>query len=317
MPNLRKTKLCPRYAQGRCAAGGECKYAHGEVELRATVDFYKTSLCSEWSSGGQCVRGDSCRYAHGPHELRAPGGFHAPGRSVTSPPHSEPAGIAASNRHALAPTNIFKSPLPLPLAQLTVTADPVAAGMPPPGYFARPGLPPYLDYAITCDIPLGGIPAPVLCPEGPPDTQSLQMADGNGVLAGGSLHQELSQEPTERHLITYEQPFLGNDNGRATTRIAAAAGAIGASRMAPVGRAVGNRNAMEVNDARDPLCPWHVLPLTHVQMSAEKALQDDNTTDEGDSHSDTSSSVAHLSRPSTLATVAVGLGPQLIQQSVN
>jgi len=215
MPNLRKTKLCPRYAQGRCAAGGECKYAHGEVELRATVDFYKTSLCSEWSSGGQCVRGDSCRYAHGPHELRAPGGFHAPGRSVTSPPHSEPAGIAASNRHALAPTNIFKSPLPLPLAQLTVTADPVAAGMPPPGYFARPGLPPYLDYAITCDIPLGDNPSPVLCPEGPPDTQSLQMADGNGVLAGGSLHQELSQEPTERHLITYEQPFLGNDNGRA------------------------------------------------------------------------------------------------------
>lgn len=74
MPNLRKTKLCSRFSQGRCPAGADCKFAHGEQELRATVDFYKTSLCKDWAASGCCPRGDFCRYAHGAQELRAPGG---------------------------------------------------------------------------------------------------------------------------------------------------------------------------------------------------------------------------------------------------
>ena len=49
--------------------GARCSYAHGDVELRFTPEFYKTSSCTAWQKG-QCNMGDKCRYAHGEVELR-------------------------------------------------------------------------------------------------------------------------------------------------------------------------------------------------------------------------------------------------------
>jgi len=57
----------------------------------------------------------------------------------------------------------------------------------------------------------------------------------------------------------------------------------------------------------DSLSPWHVLPLTRA---GKAHLPDDNTTDEGDSHSDGSSTVAHPSQPSSLG-MPPGLGFQI------
>ena len=47
-----------------------CSFAHGEQELRATPEFYKTSICNGYLKG-TCRAGENCRYAHGRDELRA------------------------------------------------------------------------------------------------------------------------------------------------------------------------------------------------------------------------------------------------------
>lgn len=170
MPNLRKTKLCPRFAQGRCTADRDCKYAHTDQELRATVDFYKTSLCSEWALSGQCSRAEACRYAHGPHELRAPGGgspapgaiaaaaakLAAPGAlvdlaaqsspSLRPPPSMPPAmpptlppSVQPLSPAAGLPSATSTSPMQLPLAQLMAGSEGASRlpRAPPPGVFVR------------------------------------------------------------------------------------------------------------------------------------------------------------------------------------
>eukprot|EP00913_Durusdinium_trenchii_P006706 g6303.t1 len=102
-----KTKMCMFWEKGACTRGFDCKYAHGDKELnqmpnltktslcrdllttgsctrrfglvqngirassselRATNEFYKTSMCSFFRVG-QCKLGDACRHAHDPAEL--------------------------------------------------------------------------------------------------------------------------------------------------------------------------------------------------------------------------------------------------------
>lgn len=53
-----------------CNSGNLCSYAHGDTELRATPEFFKTSLCNAYMKKGNCKMGDKCRYAHGELELR-------------------------------------------------------------------------------------------------------------------------------------------------------------------------------------------------------------------------------------------------------
>eukprot|EP00919_Chromeraceae_sp_WS-2016_P025983 GHVR01061422.1.p1 GENE.GHVR01061422.1~~GHVR01061422.1.p1 ORF type:complete len:172 (+),score=45.46 GHVR01061422.1:242-757(+) len=68
--SLQKTRLCQLYLKGECSFSSEvCKYAHGNVELRATTDYFKTAICRFWSVGS-CPQGMSCRHAHGTHDLR-------------------------------------------------------------------------------------------------------------------------------------------------------------------------------------------------------------------------------------------------------
>uniref|UniRef100_A0A0G4FM21 C3H1-type domain-containing protein n=1 Tax=Chromera velia CCMP2878 TaxID=1169474 RepID=A0A0G4FM21_9ALVE len=74
--NLTKTKLCKAWGAGACSRGAACDFAHGIDELRATPDYFKTTLCKFYNSngrGGGCPLGSKCRHAHGVHELQQRG----------------------------------------------------------------------------------------------------------------------------------------------------------------------------------------------------------------------------------------------------
>eukprot|EP00923_Selenidium_pygospionis_P051728 GHVN01089681.1.p2 GENE.GHVN01089681.1~~GHVN01089681.1.p2 ORF type:complete len:156 (+),score=14.85 GHVN01089681.1:1873-2340(+) len=45
------------------------QFAHGYAELRSTEDVYKTSICLRFTYG-HCAAGENCRWAHGLRELR-------------------------------------------------------------------------------------------------------------------------------------------------------------------------------------------------------------------------------------------------------
>lgn len=49
--------------------GNSCSFAHGDMELRSTPEFFKTTICKAFQKGA-CKMGDKCRYAHGESELR-------------------------------------------------------------------------------------------------------------------------------------------------------------------------------------------------------------------------------------------------------
>ncbi|KAL3118629.1 hypothetical protein niasHT_005832 [Heterodera trifolii] len=53
-----------------CPNGANCKYAHGQKDLKAAIPpNYKTEVCKHWSSG-TCMNGEGCHFAHGQKELR-------------------------------------------------------------------------------------------------------------------------------------------------------------------------------------------------------------------------------------------------------
>lgn len=66
-PDLTKTRLCQTYAETGSCTDPECRFAHGDDELRL-VNF-KTSMCF-WHEKGRCRNGDNCRFAHGNSELQ-------------------------------------------------------------------------------------------------------------------------------------------------------------------------------------------------------------------------------------------------------
>jgi len=72
MPDLRKTRICRAFTQGKCT-DTDCKFAHGAEELRTTGMSYKTQLCT-WHEKGKCQSGGDCQFAHGLDELKANGG---------------------------------------------------------------------------------------------------------------------------------------------------------------------------------------------------------------------------------------------------
>jgi len=92
LPDLRKTRICRAFTQGKCNAT-DCKFAHGADELRTTDLCYKTSLCA-WYDKGICQSGDQCRFAHGNRDLqgkKTQDGAEAP----RSPPGSPGGGAPA------------------------------------------------------------------------------------------------------------------------------------------------------------------------------------------------------------------------------
>lgn len=68
VPDLRKTRLCKAATNGGCK-DPSCSFAHSEEELRSTDMFYKKTLCL-WFDKGRCRNGDQCRFAHGQVDLR-------------------------------------------------------------------------------------------------------------------------------------------------------------------------------------------------------------------------------------------------------
>jgi len=66
-PDLTNTSMCRTFArEGRCTDTA-CRYAHSEVQLRATNGFFKMKMCGFWYN---CKNGQNCRFAHSPEELR-------------------------------------------------------------------------------------------------------------------------------------------------------------------------------------------------------------------------------------------------------
>jgi len=77
-PDTYKTVMCQAWLESmKCTFGENCKFAHGEGELRpAKVQVrnqtkYKTKLCEKYTSGGICVYGSRCLFIH-PAPSQAP-----------------------------------------------------------------------------------------------------------------------------------------------------------------------------------------------------------------------------------------------------
>eukprot|EP00746_Dinoflagellata_sp_MGD_P002657 gnl/MRDRNA2_/MRDRNA2_105199_c0_seq1.p1 gnl/MRDRNA2_/MRDRNA2_105199_c0~~gnl/MRDRNA2_/MRDRNA2_105199_c0_seq1.p1 ORF type:complete len:402 (-),score=58.63 gnl/MRDRNA2_/MRDRNA2_105199_c0_seq1:50-1255(-) len=75
MPDLTKTRICANYEAGKCLVEN-CPFAHSFDELRSTDFYYKTTMCT-WYAAGKCRNGAQCRFAHGESELRATEGENA------------------------------------------------------------------------------------------------------------------------------------------------------------------------------------------------------------------------------------------------
>merc|ERR1740121_1286746 len=85
MPDLRKTRICRAFTQGKCN-DQDCKFAHGQEELRPVDKCFQKALCRREKvkpspdDPVDPASGDQCRFAHGPGELKAPpGGDRAEG----------------------------------------------------------------------------------------------------------------------------------------------------------------------------------------------------------------------------------------------
>ena len=118
-----KTRLCKNWEQtGTCQYADRCTFAHGEMELRSSVNsvsplsavstalmptamyapcagqteedakfpvLYKTRMCKNFAQTATCKFGDRCNFAHYKHELRRGSGAlpaPAPGRARGAPP---------------------------------------------------------------------------------------------------------------------------------------------------------------------------------------------------------------------------------------
>uniref|UniRef100_A0A0N5ASE8 Zinc finger protein n=1 Tax=Syphacia muris TaxID=451379 RepID=A0A0N5ASE8_9BILA len=66
-PDSYKTVMCKGWLEmGGCSFGENCRFAHGEEELRIPIDNpkYKTKLCDKYTKTGVCPYGDRCLFIH-------------------------------------------------------------------------------------------------------------------------------------------------------------------------------------------------------------------------------------------------------------
>jgi hypothetical protein len=69
MKPLYKTTLCKHFGKrGYCIYGEECKFAHGEEELREKpyVRNYRLVPCRYLFEQGFCPYGENCNFSHNP-----------------------------------------------------------------------------------------------------------------------------------------------------------------------------------------------------------------------------------------------------------
>lgn len=80
---LHKTRMCRYNATSRCTFGENCRFAHSVQELRPQPDLRRTKLCPRFQGLGTCDD-SSCSFAHSSEELRmaARAGLLAAGRSA-------------------------------------------------------------------------------------------------------------------------------------------------------------------------------------------------------------------------------------------
>eukprot|EP00929_Paragymnodinium_shiwhaense_P047453 TRINITY_DN24076_c0_g1_i1.p1 TRINITY_DN24076_c0_g1~~TRINITY_DN24076_c0_g1_i1.p1 ORF type:complete len:385 (+),score=69.69 TRINITY_DN24076_c0_g1_i1:88-1242(+) len=84
-PDLRKTSLCQKYMRRQCHLSSEqCNFAHGEDEVRHIGVCYKTKMCLSWQKGN-CNQGKHCKFAHGEDELK-----ELPSNIKLAPPIQKP-----------------------------------------------------------------------------------------------------------------------------------------------------------------------------------------------------------------------------------
>lgn len=84
-PESYKTVMCQAWLEcGTCSFGENCRFAHGEEELRPCKlptknPKYKTKLCDKYTMAGLCPYGDRCLFIH-PESSNAPNPYIRPDR---------------------------------------------------------------------------------------------------------------------------------------------------------------------------------------------------------------------------------------------
>eukprot|EP00930_Biecheleria_cincta_P035517 TRINITY_DN24428_c0_g2_i1.p1 TRINITY_DN24428_c0_g2~~TRINITY_DN24428_c0_g2_i1.p1 ORF type:complete len:316 (+),score=47.68 TRINITY_DN24428_c0_g2_i1:79-1026(+) len=74
----KKTQLCKFFAEGTCARGPSCSFAHTQAEVRPRPDLTKTQFCVQFTTHGKCSFSWACKYAHSADELRSPEAIRSP-----------------------------------------------------------------------------------------------------------------------------------------------------------------------------------------------------------------------------------------------
>ncbi|KAK6737470.1 hypothetical protein RB195_019898 [Necator americanus] len=133
-PDSYKTVMCQAWLESKmCAFGENCRFAHGEAELRPVrsvpcqINKYKTKLCDKYTTTGLCPYGDRCLFIHPDHGTNA---YIRPDKLVE-----------VSRRHALADMQFLASMdaaravTPPNVTQLPGQPHPALAHMIPPPVF--------------------------------------------------------------------------------------------------------------------------------------------------------------------------------------
>jgi len=136
VPEMSKMVYCTAFKQGICK-DRHCKYAHGNHDVKAAQTFYKKKLCP-WNEKGGCFYGASCKYAHGEAEmLRAR--YEAPKADFFLPAevYPPPCGSSAELGPSIWPVNSAGTPAAATLSRQSSVHSAVpsaATSMPTPRF---------------------------------------------------------------------------------------------------------------------------------------------------------------------------------------
>jgi len=67
---FKKSQLCHYHSAGKCKSGTACPFAHDASELTQAPDLTKTSMCKAFIAGNCDNSSDECKFAHGEEDLR-------------------------------------------------------------------------------------------------------------------------------------------------------------------------------------------------------------------------------------------------------